>query len=178
MRAKTLLVSSFLFLVCLTANSQQTTDPATPIIPLKDKIFFGGNFGLQFGTMSIIEASPLIGYKITDKLAVGVGITYIYYRLKMDNSIFSTNVYGGRIFARYYILENIFAHAEYEVLNLERYDMVTNRTNVESLFVGGGYRMKVGERSYFSIMALWNLKDNYYSPYSNPVIRAGFTVGI
>ena len=44
---------------------------------LADRIFYGGNLGLQFGTITFIDASPLIGYRLTDKLSLGTGISYI-----------------------------------------------------------------------------------------------------
>jgi hypothetical protein len=29
-----------------------------------------------------------------------------------------------------------------------------------------------------SIMFLWNINESFYSPYSNPIIRIGFGVGL
>ena len=114
---------------------------------------------------------------------------------------YSASVYGGRIFFRYYLrslfdnfLGNIFAHTEYEYLyytrpiKQDRYGNLTDGYSlysqgkevmeINSLFVGGGYSQPVGGRAFIDIMVLFNLNDSYNSPYSNPVFRIGFGVGL
>lgn len=140
-----------------------------------DKVFIGGNFGAQFGSITVVNISPIVGYKITERLAAGVGVTYMYYDYKAYN--FSSSIYGGNIFGRVYVLPNVFAHVEYEVLNIDSYDFPGTRTNIENIYVGGGIRQQMGERSYMTIMALWNVNDSKYSPYGNPIIRMGFSFG-
>jgi len=157
----------------------------------KERFYLGGNFGLWFGTTTYIELSPLLGYKITERWHVGLGLTYIYFKgtfLDQYYNVYSinTSVYGGRMLTRFYIMENLFAHAEYEVLYLEApvYDIntgsyVTQRKSVPGFLVGGGYSQKMGARSAFYIMVLYNLiYDPYYSPYTNPVVRMGFRFGL
>jgi hypothetical protein len=141
----------------------------------KSRIFTGGNLGLQFGNATFIEISPLVGYRITERLAAGIGITYEYLSYKDYN--ISTNVYGGRVFCRFYITDELFAHAEYEVLNMQPY-LVGARANVESFLVGGGYRQSIGERTSLNVLILWNLNETEFSPYINPIIRIGFGIGL
>ena len=148
-----------------------------------DKVYFGGNFGLQFGNQTLVDINPLVGYKLTEKLSVGFSLTYIYYHVTdpyypID---YSTNIYGGSIFTRYYFLENIFAHVEGEVLNLEVPNYFLNRfvrENIFGFYVGGGYRQPLGDRSSMNILLLYNLNEDRYSPYQNPIIRVGFGFGI
>jgi hypothetical protein len=128
---KTLL--SFIITAGLALNAfnsfSQDTPPANPMYdggnhapadasPLKNRFFFGGSLGLQFGSATYIDVSPLVGYKITPKLHAGVGLTYIYYKVKDSyyNYAYETSIYGGRVFGRYYILDNLFGHAEFEIL--------------------------------------------------------------
>jgi hypothetical protein len=148
----------------------------------RDRLFFGGNFGLQFGTQTIIEVAPIVGYRLTDRLAAGVGGKYIYYRFRSAPFEYSTNMYGGSVFARYNILENLFAYTEYEILNLDAPDPLNpyalRRTNVTSVFVGGGYRQLLGTRSSLNLMLLYNLNESTNSPYQNPILRIGFGFGI
>lgn len=140
-----------------------------------DRLFYGGNFGLMFGTITYVEISPLIGYRITDRLSAGPGVSYIYLQ---DNRFdLSTSIYGGRLFARYNITDNLFGHGEYEVLNRESPYSLEGRVNVTSIFIGGGYRQRLGPNSFFSIMGLWNVNDSEYSIYRNPIIRMGFSTG-
>ena len=87
-----------------------------------DRVYFGGNFGLQFGDQTLVDINPLMGYRLTDQLSVGFSVTYLYYKFTDPYNVYpdySTDIYGGSIFTRYYFLENIFAHVEGEVLNLE-----------------------------------------------------------
>ena len=35
---------------------------------LSDRMFFGGNFGLQFGNPTLIDISPLVGFRMTERL--------------------------------------------------------------------------------------------------------------
>ena len=91
-------------------------------------------------------------------------------------------MYGGSVFARYNILENLFAYTEYEILNLDAPDPLNpyrlRRTNVTSVFVGGGYRQMLGNNSSLNLMLLYNLNESTNSPYQNPIIRIGFGFGI
>lgn len=149
-----------------------------------DKVYFGGNFGLQFGDQTLIDINPLVGYRLTEKLSVGLTVTYIYLRVKDPYNYYptySTNIYGGSVFTRYFLLENIFGHVEGEVLNLEAPDYVRQRfvrKNVFGFYVGGGYRQPMGERSSLNILLLYNLNQDRFSPYQNPIIRIGFGFGI
>jgi long-subunit fatty acid transport protein len=144
-------------------------------ISFSDRLFYGGNFGLMFGTITYVELSPLIGYKITERLSFGPGVSYIY--MKDNRYDLSTSIYGGRLFARYNITDYLFGHGEYEVLNLETPYSLNGRTNITSIFIGGGYRQSLGDRTFLTIMGLWNINDSAYSIYRNPIIRVGITSG-
>ena len=77
------------------------------------------------------------------------------------------------------IIENLFAHAEVEVLNMEVPEIYRYvRKNVTSVFLGGGYRQMLGERASVNILFLYNVNESRYSPYRNPVLRIGFGIGI
>jgi hypothetical protein len=143
----------------------------------KDRLFTGGNIGLQFGTVTFIDVSPLIGYRITDKISAGVGATYQYYRYKDRFYDFSTNVYGGRVFGRYFFTEYLFGHAEYEYLNLEAFDFFRRRVDVNSVLVGAGYFQRFSENSGVTAMLLYNFTEDRYTPYINPIFRIGFNIG-
>jgi hypothetical protein len=162
--------------------------------PLRDRIFFGGNFGLQFGTVTNIEISPLAGIYLTPRLAVGPGIRYEYFRSNYPGYVpYETHIYGGTVFSRYMVIKDlsegiglglnfgIFGHAEYEMLSLEsRYFKIgappdeSGRFNLHSVLVGGGIYQPIGRRSGFLVMVLWNLNETANSPYSNPIFRIGF----
>lgn len=148
--------------------------------PLKDRMYYGGNFSLQFGSVTYIDISPLAGAMITDKLSAGLGATYQYLNFRRASS---SSVYGGRLFGRYNITQNFFTHSEVESLNTAyvvpgataAQDRL-NRDWVTGVFVGGGYFTPFGNRGGANITLLYNLTyDNRRSPYNEPyVIRVGF----
>ncbi|OYX17325.1 MAG: hypothetical protein B7Z16_10520 [Algoriphagus sp. 32-45-6] len=149
-------------------------------VKLKDRLYYGGNFGFQFGTVTLIDVSPLVGAMITDRLSGGVGATYQYY----DDNRFqgaSGSSYGGRLFGRYNVLPNIFAYSEFEKINWNAYSLVNERfqrTWTNAFFVGAGYFAPFGSRGGANFTFLYNLlHDNRFSYYSEPyVIRVGFVL--
>lgn len=172
-----------------------------PCFSQDEKGFFtGGSFGLQFGTITLIDVQPIFGYKFNEHLAAGIGGTYKHYRYKDYYYIkgnyydLKSKIYGGSIFSRYYIssenvefLNNLFIHAEYELVQfhykayyIDNYNVKSrNQTkHIVSILTGLGYRQLIGRNAYMNIMVLWNLNETVYSPYSNPVLKAGFDIGL
>jgi hypothetical protein len=156
-----------------------------------DRIFFGGNFGMQFGTITNIEVSPLIGYHITPRLSAGIGTRFEYFKDKGLIYPYETTIYGGSVFSRFVVIQNLgeglgiglntglFTQVEYEMLSLEREYFEppyngTGRFLVHSVLVGGGIIQPIGRRSAFLLSVLYNLNESARSPYSNPIIRIGF----
>ena len=157
-------------------------------LDLKDKLYFGGNFGANFyrvnnvnGSFNVfnLELSPRVGYRITPAFSAGPGITYQY--INIDKKGFSN--YGWALFARYDVFSNLFLYSEFEQLNYQppRFNFqgeLVDRILVESMFVGGGYSSAISRNAAFNIMVLFNLNDSAFSPYSNPIIRIGVTAGL
>jgi hypothetical protein len=141
--------------------------------------FVGGNLGLQFGTITILDISPYTGFKLTNRLSVGAGFTYQYLREGKGDYKYTSNMFGGRIFSSYAIIPEVFAYAEYEVLNYEVAIDINRyaRKNVSSVLVGGGYRQMIGPNLYSDIMILWNLTESPDSRYTNPIYRIGMVIG-
>lgn len=172
-----LFLSAFLVLATEAFAQREIHPEDNP--PLKDRMYFGGNFSLQFGSLTFIDISPLAGVMLTDKFSTGLGATYQYLSFYRN----STSVYGGRLFGRYNITRSIFAHSEVEKLNTAY--VIPGATSgqdrlvrdwVTGVFVGGGYFTPFGNRGGANITVLYNLTyDNRRSPYNEPyVIRVGF----
>lgn len=141
------------------------------------KLVFGGSLGLQFGSRSIVDVSPMAAYRITRRLMFGVNPTYKYYSyLPLNNyKRYRSNVLGGGLFSRFYLMDQLYTHFEYEFLHYRSYDGSSIQFNdYKSILVGGGYMERIGSNSYFTISILWNLNDTYNSIYSNPIIRFGY----
>lgn len=157
------------------------TSKTLPPYSLKDHLVYGGNIGLNFGNVTSINISPMVGYKVTDKFTPGIGITYNYIRFNYQGyRSEAIHIYGGSIWARYALFENIFLHGEYEALNGEwdPYVRPGFRYNLNSLLVGAGYRQSFGNLASY-VLLLYNITYTEDSPYPNPLIlRVGFGFGM
>ena len=142
-----------------------------------ENVVVGGNLGAQFGTVTIVELAPTVGYKLTDFWLTGVSARYIYFEDKRFIPTFKTNIYGGGVFTQFYFLENFLTHTEYEILRLGSVNS-ENRRTIDSFLVGGGYRSQIGGSAFASIMLLYNLLDGPDAFYPNPIVRIGFGIGL
>ena len=157
-------------------------NPENPPNLFQNRLVTGGNVGLLLGTVTMIDISPFIGYKLTDKLTPGIGFTYQYYNDGTFAPPVTLNVWGGRIFLRYNVWKRLFAHVEYEYLTFKTaiYSPIDapQQISLNNILVGGGYSERIGENVYANITVLWNINESAYSLDSNPIIRLGFTFGL
>jgi hypothetical protein len=170
------------FIVFRTAGQQDSLYTYKEYKPrFKDHLYLGGSLGLQIGTVTVIEVSPLAMYNITPRLFTGIGGTYIYYNDIQFQPNYTTNIYGGRVLLNYTVIWNIFLHAEYELLNYQPfslYQVDTKRIFVNDWLVGVGFRQWIGTKSFMFLSLLWNLNETPNSPYVNPIIRVGIGFGL
>lgn len=136
----------------------------------------GGNFAFNFGNPSFVDVSPSIGYLFTDQLLGGIGATYTY----LKSNGFSFSFYGGRVFGRHKLFDNVFANAEMDFLNVPD-NLLGNGRDGErrwlvSPLIGAGYVIPFGSRGGLQATLLYNLNyQQLYSPYSSGLIwRIGF----
>jgi len=112
---------------------------------------------------------------------IGTRFTYIYrgYRYYQGGPKYNSHVYGGGVFARYKFLKFLMAHIEYAGLSNQWYDYngESQRHWVNSLYVGGGLYQSLGGRGFATITVLYDVFEDEYSPYNNPLIRIGFGMG-
>ena len=128
--------------------------------------------------------------------------SYFYDTETNENLPYQSNVYGGGIYLRYYLSSlfdgfagNFFGHVEYEYLSFvqpylmspvgkildpygNRYIRGNSTIEINSIFVGGGYRQPISNRVSMDLLILFNLNDSYNSPYTNPIFRLGVGVGL
>jgi hypothetical protein len=128
---------------------------------------------------------------------------HYYFDMETQQELpYKSSVYGGGIYLRYYLssifntfLGNLFAHVEYEYQFYQQPYMMSpmgkivdpygnlyirknNIVELNSIFVGGGYRQPVSNKVSLDLLILYNLNDTYNSPYSNPIFRIGVGVGL
>jgi hypothetical protein len=176
----------FIFLVsgCTFLSGQ---DRSRDVPPLKDRLFYGGSFGLQLGTITDIQVSPVVGMWVLPRVGVALGPSYRYYKDYFGN----TDIYGGRTYVQLIAVQDlnsviplgvhlgIFLHGEYEVLSLESEvwklpPYSSDRFLVNTLLGGGGFSQQIGRRSSINFTFLWALTDSGYEIYNNPEIRVSF----
>ncbi len=151
-----------------------------------DKWSFGGNFWMGFGSTTYIELSPVAMYKLHPRLMIGPGATYIYQNYR--NWGISSSTYGVKAIGTFSVFKNlnesihinigdIILHSEYEALNIEIFDMnfdSMGRRWIDNLLVGGGIYQPLGDRGGMSVLLLFDVTQDPYSPYTNPILRLGF----
>lgn len=151
--------------------------------PLRDRLEFGGNFGLQFGTSTIIQLQPRVGYKFTEDFVAGLGATYIYFNyLITQGSRYESSIYGGTLYSRYNLFEPFFLAAEVEALNADvltinpiTYEYSVDRQWIPALYLGGGGAFGDAGGAQAFVFVLYNvLYEPGRSIFGNPVIRFGF----
>ena len=168
-----------------------------PPTPMKRKFIYA-NAGLGYSSYNRVgqfnfSIAPALGYRITEKFAVGPGISYTYnnYSVPNGSNIFitgenslATSSIGLKGFAQYIVYKEFFAHAEYEVTQAEllgRFNTgqygVVKRT-ITTPLAGIGYRQAFSDDAAFDIVLLYNFNDGYDALYSNPVIRFSFLFNI
>ena len=168
----------FLFFILMCSINEKSYAQQEEFYDFEKGLFAGGNLGLSFGRVTNIEASPLIGYYVNRKIGFGAGFVYQYYIDKRYVPAAEFNIIGFRNFLRLNIVYGVFAHAEYEYLNFNtnifsQYGEYETY-NLNSVLVGIGYRHELSIGNYICLQLLYNLNEELYTPYSNPVFRVGF----
>jgi hypothetical protein len=181
-----LIITFILLLTSFSVISGQQARQAPP--PIKERLFFGGSFGLQFGSVTDIQVAPVVGLWVLPRVAVAVGPNFRYYRDRYSH----TDIYGLKSYVQLVVIKDInkilpigantgiFLHLEDELLNLESSfwrnpPVFSERFYLNTILAGGGISQQIGRRSSLNIMVLWALNDSGYGIYSNPEIRVSFS---
>ena len=159
-------------------------------LKFKDKLYYGGNLSFNiFNGWILFDASPFVGYKIKPKFSFGLGSKYIY-RGNPEIQV-SESYYGASVFSRFLFHKNFFVHSEYELLNAYELRPLPfpngDRTLASMFLFGGAYSKSIGGNATVQILILYDLINDYNSPYkpyyifgsSGPPIlyRVGFSFG-
>jgi hypothetical protein len=145
-----------------------------------------GNFGLQFGTYTFIQATPTIGYMvIKNRLELGGGPILIYQSIRYSSGFRESYfVYGSDIYARGFIYKGIYLGASYDLVNKPSYFDLNKRLNVHHLLLGAGYSANLGEIGSFNASLMFNVLNNTESIYRGTfgnfpmILNVGFGFGL
>jgi hypothetical protein len=182
---KTLFCSLFFLISALSLYSQA---PESSGGLDKSKLFFGGGLGLSFGSYTLINFSPQIGYHFSNYLAAGAGINLLYSSIHYTYPYEFKDEYGAtglNIFGRFYPIQNIMLQVQPElnyVWGDEKYydgtpSLKLASTFVPSLLMGGGVAIPAGQGSFLATL-LYDVLQNPESPYyGRAVFSLGFNIG-
>ena len=179
-----IIILGLLILAGVPETSAQNSRRDVP--PVRERLFFAGNMGLQFGTYTNIQLAPAVGLWVLPRLAVAAGPTYQFYK----DPVGKTDIWGPRAYTQFLVIRDInnlipigmniaiYSHIEYEGLSLKK-DFWQNyyaegRFFVHSALAGFGVSQQMGPRSAVTLTVLWALTASGYEIYSNPEIRIGF----
>lgn len=171
-------------LVTVPLHAQEPASAPRDPRSLGDRLWFGGGIGLSFGTVTAVQIDPLVGYKVDQagKFSVGLGGSYWYYQDNRFSPSINFTGYGYRTFTRYRFIPQLYGHAEFLHLNVERYIGATDavaRIWVPHLLVGGGYAQPLGGNSSIYLQVLWEVMQDPNSVYrgQGPILSGGIGIG-
>lgn len=194
-QSRRILLTSILVSISFSILSAQKTneeifpyDQKEQAPPVKERLFYGGNFGLMFGSITDIQISPVVGFWVLPRLAIAAGPTYRYYKDTQDR----TSIYGGKGYVQFVVIQDfsniihgaghtgLFLHVEDELLSLKanfwKYPLnPPGRFFVNTVLAGGGLSEQLGRRASVNFIVLWPLNDPVYNLYSKPELRVSFT---
>jgi len=128
-----------------TENSRSSRNDDTPSLSLRDKLAYDiylGNIGFSQGFNITMKGGA--GYKVSERFTVGLGTKFYYQYLNRvgssaDESFFS---YGGYVYPRFRISEQIYIKGEYNFLNIDGGNGDDAQAWIPML--GGGYASGFG----------------------------------
>ncbi|HSV76755.1 MAG TPA: hypothetical protein VLH37_06960 [Bacteroidales bacterium] len=183
MNKKSIILSLCFLLAAFGLKAQEIEEPDVRDLTIRERFFVGGFIGLQFGTQTAINISPIAGFRFTNRLSAGVGGTYQYYNDRFFGRSFTTHVYGYSLFTRFNVIPRAFLQAEFEQLSLQSreeriLDQPGERIWETNWFLGAGYRQPLSENVWFNVMVLYNFNENSQAYFQNPIFRFGINVGL
>jgi hypothetical protein len=192
-----LIISMFIFAAKLLAQVEEPVAPGQVEQREKerfiDRLVIGGDIGLSFGTVTYIKLAPEIGYRLNSRLTAGLGPIYIYEKYKSYG--LETSTYGGKAVISFTVIKgkenggsfgigDIVLHAENEIVNVEPiyeayyspslYYYFGDRVWIDNLLLGPGLVQPISDRFNIAIYLLWDVTQNKFSYYNNPIFKFGF----
>ncbi len=147
---------------------------------LWQKLVFGGNLSLSFGTNTFINVSPSVGYKVTDRWIPGGGFIYQYAKfstgidpfgqlVRLNNPI-ESQTYGPLAFVNFLPTEQIFLRTQFEYLNHDLAFQTARGIELQNqwtpaMWLGGGLSQPLGNKGFFQVGLMLNLLHDVDSPY-------------
>ena len=187
---------AFLFcfcVLCFCSAFSQDEEPENEKGFKKENIFIGGNFGLSFGDLTLINVSPQVGYRFSNFFAAGIGINGQYVSLKRrfnDGSPYSKTsqgVLGMNLFGRIYPISNLMFQVQPEANYIFGKQLFYGSPNQEykmdalivpSLLLGAGAVIPSGRGSFIASV-FYDVLQDPNAPYgTRPFLNFGYNISL
>lgn len=161
----------------------ELSDISTNNKVLFNKINVGGNIGFGFSNnYSYINFQPRVSYQLLKWIIPGISFTYQYSRQKYSNYDLKYNTWGPGLFAYIYPVKFAYAHIEYQHLWYNQINTspagVRLKDSNDYLLLGAGVRIPVSSNMYLNASILFNVLDDKYNIYQNPIYSVGFGLAL
>jgi hypothetical protein len=134
---------------------------------LREHLVIGGNFNIISSEPLSFDLSPQLGYKLTTKFFIGIGMNYRYtFGDSIRNSYYvsPTNT-SYKAFVSYDIIRAFYAFSEWEKSGIPASSADRSSTKwKDNFFVGAGRRFLVYPKLYLTMTALYNLNNDHQNP--------------
>ena len=176
-----LVMFSFATLFAQEQDSTAVYRTPNPVKTVKRPVYYGGGIGVSLTNRYFaISLRPMLGYKLTPKLSLGVEAMYEYISDSRYSKTYNYSNYGGSVFTRFRVIPSLYLHAEYAMYNYEyRTQFNSEREWIPFLLLGAGYSKRVGRNAYMYVQVLWDVLQDDRSPYKpgEPWVTFGISSG-
>lgn len=174
---KKLFISSFILISILSFSQVAVGTP-----PEKNNRWtFGGGIGFGFGSNSMfnLQASPRVGYRVTDDLEAGITGTVMW----QTSDFYNSTMFGVGPFVNYYFARSFYVsgNLQHFFINYkDKYYDFKSSDEETALYLGGGYLQRIGNNSFLQLGIMYNVlyKENNSIFASGLVPSIGFVVGL
>ncbi|MEO1654775.1 MAG: hypothetical protein AAFU64_14605 [Bacteroidota bacterium] len=87
-------------------------------ISFGERLVINPNIGFSIGDFTSVDLSPTIGYRVQDKIVLGLGPSYLCFKNKQVEPEFKSHNYGGRIYGQYQPRDWAFIRVEAEAMRV------------------------------------------------------------
>ncbi|MGI9651037.1 hypothetical protein [Chryseobacterium sp. RLHN22] len=174
---KKLFISSFILISILSFSQVAVGTPPQN----NNRWTFGGGIGFGFGSNSMfnLQASPRVGYRVTDDLEAGITGTVMW----QTSDFYNSTMFGVGPFVNYYFARSFYVsgNLQHFFINYkDKYYDFKSSDEETALYLGGGYLQRIGNNSFLQLGIMYNVlyKENNSIFASGLVPSIGFVVGL
>jgi hypothetical protein len=156
---------------------EEDVEQPTKHVQLQKRFFYGGDFQLLPGAPFGIDFSGLLGYKVANRISIGLAGSVRYEFEESENYLPDFNkepVYGGRAFLQYTVIKAFFLQGEAEAANA--YNDNQQKIWEINYLAGIGRSMTIKDKLKLNVTFLYHINNKGSYAHDRPfVIRVGFS---